>query len=498
MDRVVELEKQIALEKLKDQQAKLSKWEKAWDKIQSVLGLRRIIQTSIDASIWFRQLAKLTMNPRKWDIALKFISSGAQSIFSQKNYDRIMYQIHQAPDFKESEADGVKYNELGTPNEMFPKSFLFEIPLLREPFMASQRIADGSINVARYELYNKYKRELLKQGITRESDPEMYKAVGKVVMNSTGSGNMLKFLESKEGQKVMGGLFYGAKLMASNFNTLNPAYYVKLPKEVRNAVMKDLASYTATVMSVVLALVAAGGKVSLDSEDPDFLQVRFGEKVYDFTAGQAAYIRTFLRWVNAGYNVATKSKFEAKEKASFAWNSTLNFFRNKLAPNNAYVVNALVGKNAIGEDFDPMEIFHIYPMYADDAYQAAKEDGFISLLTVLMPNILGVGYSSYYADKAMKPMDEIINRAQDSDEMNPETIRKDITKDEFKEFAKLRDKLIEEKIKDLYKEGIFDEETGEQIPINKSTTEQVSKAISKIKREATNEAKSEFNADEED
>ena len=498
MDRVVELEKQIALEKLKDQQAKLSKWEKAWDKIQSVLGLRRIIQTSIDASIWFRQLAKLTMNPRKWDIALKFISSGAQSIFSQKNYDRIMYQIHQAPDFKESEADGVKYNELGTPNEMFPKSFLFEIPLLREPFMASQRIADGSINVARYELYNKYKRELLKQGITRESDPEMYKAVGKVVMNSTGSGNMLKFLESKEGQKVMGGLFYGAKLMASNFNTLNPAYYVKLPKEVRNAVMKDLASYTATVMSVVLALVAAGGKVSLDPEDPDFLQVRFGKKVYDFTAGQAAYIRTFLRWVNAGYNVATKSKFEAKEKASFAWNSTLNFFRNKLAPNNAYVVNALVGKNAIGEDFDPMEIFHIYPMYADDAYQAAKEDGFISLLTVLMPNILGVGYSSYYADKAMKPMDEIINRAQDSDEMNPETIRKDITKDEFKEFAKLRDKLIEEKIKDLYKEGIFDEETGEQIPINKSTTEQVSKAISKIKREATNEAKSEFNADEED
>jgi hypothetical protein len=57
---------------------------------------------------------------------------------------------------------------------------------------------------------------------------------------------------------------------------------------------------------------------------------------------------------------------------------------------------------------------------------------------------------------------------------------------------------IEEKIKDLYKEGIFDEETGEQIPIKKSTSEQISKAIIKIKREATTEAKNEFNADEED
>lgn len=498
MDRVVELEKEIAVARYKDQQAKLSKWEKAWDKMQSVLGLRRIIQTSIDASIWFRQLAKLTMNPRKWDIAFKFIKAGSQSIFSQKNYDRLMYEIHKAPDFEESVKDGIKYNELGTPNEMFPKSFLFEVPILREPFLASQRIADGSLNVARYELYNKYKRQLLKDRITRESDPEMYKAMSKLVMNSTGSGNMLKFFETKEGQKAMGALFYGAKLMAANINTLNPVYYARMPKEVRREAMKDLASYTATVMSVVLAAVAAGGKVSFDPDEPEFLQVRFGEKVYDFTAGQAAYIRTFLRMVEAVYARAAKSKFEAKEASTFAWNSTLNFFRNKLAPNNAYLVNAIVGKNSIGEDFDPMEVFHVYPMYADDAYEAAKEDGFVSLLTVLLPNIIGVGYSSYYSDRTMKPMDEIIERAKTSDEMEPKSIREDITMEEFKEFAKLRDKLIEEKIKELYKEGIFDAETGEQIPVKKATSDQLAKEIIKLKREATTEAKNEFNADNEE
>jgi len=503
MDKVIELEKAIAVERYKDQANKLSKWEKAWDKIQNVLGVRRIIQTAVDASIWFRQLAKLTLNPRKWDIARKFIFAGAQSVFSQKNYDRLMYGIHQAPDFEESVKDGIRYNELDSidpkkQNEMFPKSFVFKIPILRELITASQRIADASLNVARYELYNKYKKELLRKGITRESDPNEYEQMAKLVMNSTGSGNMLEILESRKAEKVMGSLFYGARLMAANMNTLNPIYYVRMPKEVRKMAMKDLASYTTTVIATTLAFAAAGGAVSMDPDDPEFLQVRFNGKVYDFTAGQAAYIRTFLRWVEFGYARAAKSKFEANEAGAFAWRSTLSFFRNKLAPNNAYLINAAVDKNSIGQDFDPMEIFHVYPMYADDAYEAAKEDGFVSLLTVLMPNILGIGYSSYYSDKAMKPIDEVINRAQNSDELDPESVKKGITKKEFEEFAKLRDKLIAEKIKELYEEGVYDTEIGEYVPIKKSTPESITAAIMKAKSAATKEAKSEFNADDEE
>jgi hypothetical protein len=503
MDKVIELEKAIAVERYKDQANKLSKWEKAWDKIQNVLGVRRIIQTAVDASIWFRQLAKLTLNPRKWDIARKFIFAGAQSVFSQKNYDRLMYGIHQAPDFEESVKDGIRYNELDSidpkkQNEMFPKSFVFKIPILRELITASQRIADASLNVARYELYNKYKKELLRKGITRESDPNEYEQMAKLVMNSTGSGNMLEILESRKAEKVMGSLFYGARLMAANMNTLNPIYYVRMPKEVRKMAMKDLASYTTTVIATTLAFAAAGGAVSMDPDDPEFLQVRFNGKVYDFTAGQAAYIRTFLRWVEFGYARAAKSKFEANEAGAFAWRSTLSFFRNKLAPNNAYLINAFVDKNSIGQDFDPMEIFHVYPMYADDAYEAAKEDGFVSLLTVLMPNILGIGYSSYYSDKAMKPIDEVINRAQNSDELDPESVKKGITKKEFEEFAKLRDKLIAEKIKELYEEGVYDTEIGEYVPIKKSTPESITAAIMKAKSAATKEAKSEFNADDEE
>ena len=135
MDKVIELEKALALERYNEQYKKLNKWQKGWEMVKNITGIRRIVQTALDASIWFRQLAKLTLNPRKWGIARKFIFAGAQSVFSQKNYDRLMYGIHQAPDFEESVKDGIRYNELDSidpkkQNEMFPKSFVFKIPIL--------------------------------------------------------------------------------------------------------------------------------------------------------------------------------------------------------------------------------------------------------------------------------------------------------------------------------------------------------------------------------
>lgn len=200
-----------------------------------------------------------------------------------------------------------------------------KIPILKDGIRASQRIADASLNVARYELYQKYKNALLKNGITRESDPEMYKDMAKLVMNSTGSGNLLSALENHKAEKLLGATFYGARLMAANFNTLNPLYYAKMPKEVRMEAMKDLAAYTSTMMALGAGLAASGGKISLNPDDSDFLQVRFGEKVYDITSGKAAYIRTFLRNVEAVSARFTKTKYEANKAMEKALQSDVSF-----------------------------------------------------------------------------------------------------------------------------------------------------------------------------
>jgi len=50
----------------------------------------------------------------------------------------------------------------------------------------------------------------------------------------------------------------------------------------------------------------------------------------------------------------------------------------------------------------------------------------------------------------------------------------------------------------LYQEGVYDAETQEYVPIKKSTPENITAAIMQAKSAATKEAKSEFNADEEE
>jgi len=516
-DKVIQLEKKISEERFLDERSKMSKWGKAWDNFQNIAGVRRLIQTSVDASIWFRQLGSLALNPRKWVIVKKFIGAGVNSVFSQKNYDRYMDAIHKSPDFKQSLEDGIRYNELNAihpnqQNEFFPRSFIYKIPIAKQIIEASQRLADSSLNVARYELYNKYKRALLKEGITRESDPKVYEEMAKLVMNSTGSGNLLKALENRQAEKLLSATFYGARLMAANFNTLNPLYYAKMPKEVRREAMKDFASYTTTLLAVTLGLAAAGGKVSLDPDDSDFLKVRFGDKVYDLTGGKAAYIRTFMRWVEAGYARATKSNFEANKALSFAGKSTVDFFRYKLAPNTSYGVNALYGKDALGRDFDWKDIYQdALPLYADDAWSAIKDEGVTGFLTVVLPNLLGVGYGNYYSEPKMKPIEETLERNLNSDEMNKDLIKnykdkgRSINNKEFSEFIEKRDDEIERLVRKLY-EGTtkenkqIDGNTGEIVnkKYSEMSKQEIISAISSIKKRATVKVKKDLFGEKEE
>jgi len=335
------------------------------------------------------------------------------------------------------------------------------------------------------------------------TDPETYKEMGKLVMNTTGSGNLLGMLENQKAQKILGSTFYGARLMAANFNTLNPMYYAKMPEGVRAEAMKDLAAYTTTMLATTLAAAAAGAKVQLDPEKSDFLQIRVGEKIYDITGGKAAYVRTFLRMVQAGYSRATKSKYEAGKDVEFAGNSVMSFFRNKLAPNTSYVVNAFAGKNSIGQPFDPLDIVKIYPMYADDALKAAKEDGVTSLFTVLLPNIIGIGYGSYYSDPEKQTLENTIDRNTRSDEMNPATLKnyneggRVITDDEFEKFTQKRDAKIENGIKKLYdgtapENMVLDNGGVVKKKFSEMTKEQIVAATSSIKKKATEATKEEM------
>jgi hypothetical protein len=291
--------------------------------------------------------------------------------------------------------------------------------------------------------------------------------------------------------------------MASRFNLLNPVTYFdpRVPREAKVEAMKDMAAFVVTTMAAGAGLAAAGGKVSLNPDDSDFLQVRFGDKVYDISGGLANYVRTFLRIGKAGYTKATETKYEGKQATDKAGESVLNFFRNKLSPNTGYAADAFFG-GRYGQGFNPADIAKIYPMYADDAIKALKEDGAVSLATVLLPNLLGIGYGSYASKGQIDAnLEDLLKRNMRSDEMNNEKIYnyndggRQITDKEFDEFADKRDEKVEKGIEKLFKEGalVLDENNEPvQKPYNELTPEQVAKETSEIKAKATTKTKEEL------
>jgi hypothetical protein len=506
-DNVIKLERQIEAERQKDAYKKMSKTEKALDHINQITGIRRVMQTAFDLSVSLRQGISIALNFRKWDVFAKAFGNQMKSVFSDKKFNSLMYDIHNSSEYSKMVEDGIKFNELDAlkneeRNEDFQKSFLYgiKIPIVRqlitEPLLASQRAADGFLNTARYEMYLKYEKQLLKQGITRQSDPEAYKRMADLVMNMTGRGKLISFLESGKANKVVSNTFYGARLMAANINSLNPVKYAKLPPGVRKDVMKDVLSIVTTTTGIMLAASAAGATVTLDPDEPDFLQIRFGEKVYDITGGKAAYLRTFFRMVSALYSRVSDNKYNQQKKLERAGSSLVKFFRNKLAPNTGYAVNAILGKNTLNQDFDPYEVLEAYPMYADDFAEALKDEGITSLATVLLPNILGIGYGSYATQANKESLETSLERMLNSDEMNPELIKnhkdgdRPINNEEFDELVKLRDANIEKEIRKLY-DGkskfnlTLDKGNVVTKKVEDMTEEEVKKAKKSIASEAT-------------
>jgi len=409
-DEHIRFVKETNLRRAKAEFNNRSKGEKVYDGIMQVLGIKRIVQTAVDLSIPFRQAVTIAFNPRRWDTFGKSFGNMMKSVFSSKKFDRIMYEIHQSKDYQDMLKDKVHFNEMdavdsNSRNEDFQKSFIYKIPILREPLLASNRAADGFLNTARYDMYMKGKKMLERQGITRDNAPEHYEALGKWVMNITGRGNLIKFLEdSHSGRIIASNTFFGARLMASRFNLLNPVYYSKMPKEVRIEALKDMATFTSMLFATGLAATAAGATVSFDPDDADFLKIKNGNTRYDISGGMVQYVRTFIRLEKM---MAQKinpniSKKEKDKYASYALKSTASFFRYKLAPNTSYGLNALEGKDALGKDFDPYDALRIYPMYVDDMITAYKENGAMSFLTVGLPSIFGIGVQTYEPKKSSK------------------------------------------------------------------------------------------------
>ena len=329
-DRVIELEAQQATRRAKQEYEKLNKFEKGMDTFWQIAGLRRLVNAAVDFSVMFRQARDITLNPLKYvkiengklksDSAAKAWVNTFNATASVKWFKRFQYNLEKSDlgrsfmhfggvfsnptevkmEKREEEFSNSLLSRMHQKIESGNNEGLKKVANTVDRLWFSERAAAAALNTIRIEEYTKGVKELTLQGKTMDNSPQEYKDLVKWVMNITGRGNMVKVLEdSHAGRIIANRTYFGARLMAAKINMLNPATYIGMQKSARVRALKDMAGSTAGFLLIAAAGVAAGGSVSTDWDDPDFLQLRFGKNVYDISGGSAAYVRTFLRFLKA-------------------------------------------------------------------------------------------------------------------------------------------------------------------------------------------------------
>lgn len=390
-DRYIEAKKNWNLGIEKQEYENRGVVTKAADLGLGILELKRAVGTAYDFSVPFRQALPVTINPLHWKATARAFREMFSQWYSGKSLDRWWFDLETSSDYKEMLEDGLPVH---SPNELRiskrEEEFRTRLAEMIPGVKMSNRAASGYLNSMRVDMYRKMRRIMESRGITRRNNPEAYKELGKYIGNLTGSGKLLSALEGKP-SKLLGATFFGARLMAAKFNLLNPYYYTKIPKEFRKAALIDLGLRVGMYTTIGSLMNAAGFSVSLHPDDPDFLKIKHGKTTYDITGGEAIYVRTFLRILEAAKDRITgeeKSSLKTAEKAAA---STTAFFRNKLAPLPSYGLDAFMGKTSWGAKFDPYDIVRVYPMWIDDIVEDWKQDKAGSILTAGIPSIFGIG-----------------------------------------------------------------------------------------------------------
>lgn len=388
------------LELERDVLAKRTPAQKAKDIATEILNTPRAIMASIDYSAPLRQAVIFTVSHPK--IASKaFIEMFKQS-FSQKRFDTWLADLKESPEFVTMEesklyiADPHK-PKLEAKEEQFMSNVADKVPYIGKLVKGSERAYVSYLNKIRADVFNDGVEILKKQGITIEENPETYKALAKMVNNFTGRGS-LGALETSA--PILNSVFFSPRLMAARLNSLNPYWYYKMPKEIRQMALKDMAKFIGFGLTVLTLASLSGADVEEDPRSTDFGKIRVGDTRWDIWGGFQQYVRFFSQ-LFSGQTKSTKSGKIMDlngEKFPFKTRGDLPFtmLRSKLAPVPAMGLNLLYGKDIVGNEYGLEEIPKSFiPLVMQDSKDIMKDKGLKGVFTDFVPAVFGVGVQTY-------------------------------------------------------------------------------------------------------
>lgn len=440
-DKLIKLKEQRTIRLMKEDYEKRSKAQKAMRFLGQIASIPRVLKSSFDVSMPFRQgiwglsrqLLTLPIGSNKdFHVQKSMIDQFKkmyQAVGHEKYYRRAMADIKDHPRFAIAEKAGLK---LADPNselqeareEMYGPNIVSKyIPFFGRPIaikkdakgektkiggltQISERSATMFVNQMKWDVFNNIVDVMESNGKTIENAEEDYKQAANYANKVVGRGVLGKKVENIG--YVTSRLFFSLRLMASRLQLLtdviNPYFYYKAPKEVRQAYWKDYIKFVALSGTALLLARAAGGDVEDEPTSSDAGKIRVGRSRYDILGGFGQYGVLGSRMVTGETTSATTGK--TRELGSGRGQKSraevlISFLRSKSSPEAGFAWNVLQGKDAIGQPTslgeETKDLFT--PLMYQDIQEAFKDQSVAGALLTTLLVAHGVGYGSYDAPK---------------------------------------------------------------------------------------------------
>jgi hypothetical protein len=493
----------------------------------------KALKAGIDNSVVFIQNGLAVLNPMNIKATAKGLKSQIDVIGSETNFRRRLVEIYENKPLIEMVTrsgldlidpkgfrQSIENEQFGGQNWLDKIKFKikgkdYKASDITSPF---ERIFAAFSNEFRLQIFIRGAERLINQGKTLDNNIEDFKSLASYANNITGRGKLKA--ELRPADPIISSLVWAPGLMSSSLNIMglgdvvnlgkNKGYYRAMTPEVRSYALRETA-YGIAMGALIMAAMALDPDKEVDS-DPT--SVTFGQVKdtkngwsYNIFGRFTPYVRYLAMMILRGKKINDKPvKFDAKAE-------TYKFMRGKAAPFTGVAADLAFSQNFQGKKYDlddkgqiASDLFE--PLFIKELREQMKIDGTDAILTRSIPSFMGIKVvNEKMYDK--RDLESLLKDTQVSSTMDKNLMvsykedavaGKPITKEEFQEFVKQRDKLIGEYVTKIYERGVpvlVGENTVIK-PIAEVPKEDLMKAISKIKTLATKKVKKDLFGEKEE
>lgn len=189
---------------------------------------------------------------------------------------------------------------------------------------ASDRAYSGFLSEMRWEVFKKWIKPFLDNGMSFATHPEQFKAAAKAVNAMTGRGSLGEW---QSAAKQLNTVFTSPRAIAASYQKFAMMLDRTVPDTVRaRMLLNQLKGYSA-LLTLLGVAKSAGAKVETDPLNPDFGKARFGKVRMDFFGGDLQIIRTIAATI-----AGRRERLSGEQQPVTPLEPTLDYARNRLAP----------------------------------------------------------------------------------------------------------------------------------------------------------------------